>query len=337
MTNPSQLISNHEPKGETGIFSVQQPGPMTTVQDRGRFLYQWMGMPISGALDQYAYRVGNILLMQDENHACLEMTYLGPQLKVLSNTQIVVTGADVAPKWKGKPIPMWTAIALHAGDDLTIGSARSGCRAYLCVRGGIDVPQIMGSRSTNLRLKTGGFQGRVLRSGDQLSSLPCKESIEKADCQSLPGDFIPNYPSSVVVRIIPGPQKNYFDKREGIKTFLGSTYKVSAEANREGFRLDGPSVEIKKGMKKSIPSEACPPGGVQIRPNGKPIILLNDLGGGGYAKIATILSSDLPKVAQLKPGDQIIFKEVSLSEAHRVLREEENKMNRLKKLLGFLR
>jgi antagonist of KipI len=335
--NPSQSISNNDSPGKINVFSVQKPGLMTTVQDGGRFHYQWMGMPISGTLDQYAYRVGNILLRQDENHACLEITYMGPQLKVLSNTQIAVTGADVAPKRNGKPFPMWTAIGLHAGDDLTLGSACSGCRACLCVKGGIDVPQIMGSRSTNLRLKIGGFQGRILRSGDQLYSSPCEEGIEKADCRSLPNDFIPNYPPSVVVRVISGPQKNYFDKKEGIRTFFGSTYKVSAEANREGFRLDGPSVEIKKGMKKSIPSEACPPGGIQIRPNGKPIILLNDLGGGGYAKIATILSSELPTVAQLKPGDQIVFKEVSLTEAHRVLREEENKINLLKKLLGFPR
>ena len=306
---------------------------MTTVQDMGRFSYRWMGMPVSGALDPYAYRIGNLLLLQDENLACLEMTYMGPRLKVLSDTRIAVTGADVIPKRNGRSFPMWTAVKLLAGDDISFGPARSGCRAYLCIRGGIDVPEIMGSRSTNVRLKLGGFQGRTLRSGDRIVALPPGDGQDKTQDSSLPTGLIPDYPSSVEARVVLGPQREYFD-RGGVGIFLESSYQVTPEANREGIRLEGPSVDIRKGRKKSIPSEACPPGGVQIRPNGKPIILLNDLGGGGYAKIATILSCDLPGIAQLKPGDRIHFKKITLPEAHGILGEEVDKMDRVKK--GFL-
>jgi antagonist of KipI len=327
--NPSPTILDHDLSRGIETFSVEQSGLLTTVQDRGRFLCQWMGMPVSGALDQQAYRIGNILLAQDENKAGLEITYGGPQLKVLSDTQMVVTGADVGPKLNGNPFPMWTVIKARAGDFVTTGQARSGCRAYLCVKGGIEVPFIMGSRSTNLRLRIGGFQGRALRSGDRLIATAFRDCREKMEARSVPGGLIPSYPASVEVKVIQGPQRDYFDKR-GVEAFWGSSYQVTAEANREGIRLEGPSVEIKKGKKKSIPSEACPPGGIQIRPNGKPIILMNDLGGGGYAKIAMIIFSDLPKVAQLKPGDKIVFSPIALPEAHEILREEEESLERLK-------
>lgn len=315
-------------------FSVVQPGLMTTVQDKGRFFYQWLGMPISGALDQSAYRIGNILLGQDENAACLEMTFCGPQLKILRDTQTVLTGADMNPKLNGNPFPMWTVARARAGDFLSCGQARSGCRAYLSVLGGVNVPMVLGSRSTNLRLKIGGFQGRALLADDCLSTLAGEKDSNHVEGRSLPGEFLPSYPASVAVRVILGPQKDYFDQK-GIETFFQSSYQVTSEANREGFRLEGLFVEIKKGRRKSIPSEACPPGGIQIRPNGKPIILLNDLGGGGYAKIAHIISSDLSKIAQLKPGDQIAFRPTTLSEAHQVMREEEEKTKQLGQTLGL--
>jgi biotin-dependent carboxylase-like uncharacterized protein len=327
--NPSQGTSNHDAPSGIEVFLVQEAGVMTTVQDVRRFSYRWMGMPVSGTLDPYAYRIGNLLLLQDENLACLETTYMGPRLEVLSDIRIAVTGADVIPKRNGKPFPMWTAVNLLPGDDVSFGPARSGCRAYLCVMGGIDVPEIMGSRSTNVRLKLGGLEGRTLRSGDRIIALSPGDGQYKTQDRSLPADLIPDYPSSVEARVVLGPQREYFDRR-GMGTFLGSSYQVTPEANREGIRLEGPSVDIKKGRKKSIPSEACPPGGVQIRPNGKPIILLNDLGGGGYAKIATVLSCDLPKVAQLKPGDEVTFRSIVFQEAHRILREEEERLKKFK-------
>jgi biotin-dependent carboxylase-like uncharacterized protein len=323
-------IYSHESREGSAIFSVLQPGLMTTVQDRGRFGYQWMGMPVSGALDQWAHRAGNILLGQDENEPSLEMTYMGLNLQVLSDNQIVVTGADVTPKINGSPFPLWTVTTVHKGDVLSMGKARSGCRAYLCVKGGIDVPLIMGSRSTFLRLKIGGVQGRALLAGDRLSSRIVQDRIILPEGKSCPNGYIPTYASPTMVRVILGPQKDYFDKKEGLKIFLESSYQLTADSNREGFRLEGPLVVIKENKKKSIPSEACPPGAIQIRPNGKPIILLNDLGGGGYAKIGHIISTDLPQVAQLKPGDTIKFTLIALPEAHRLYLGNEHKFTELK-------
>jgi len=197
------------------------------------------------------------------------------------------------------------------------------------VFGGFDVPEVMGSRSTFLRLKIGGFCGRPLAAGDIVYTLSVTNRFEKKEGRSLPKDLIPEYRSPATVRAILGPQDNYFDENVGLKTFLELKYKVSSESNREGIRLIGPPIEIKKGMPKSIPSEAFPRGGIQVIPGGQLIIILNDSIGGGYAKIAHIISSDLPKVVQLLPGNEIQFKPITLSPAHQIIREKEEEFKRL--------
>ena len=315
-------------------FLVLKPGALTTVQDQGRKFHQWMGMPVSGVLDHYAYRLGNMLLGQGEDSACLEVTFFGPELEVLHPTEIVITGADVSPILNGKHIPMWTMIPVKRGDILSFSLPQSGCRAYMCVKGGIAVNKVMGSRSTNLRLKIGGYEGRKLIEGDRLRTYQSKKKSAIKQDFTLPNEFIPKYGTKEVVRVIPGPQYNYFAQDDGFKTFFESEYQISPESNREGFRLTGPSIAIREDMPKSIPSEAFPPGGIQVRPNGQPLVMMNDLGGGGYAKIAVIISIDLPKIVQLEPGNTVIFESVTLQEAHQFLMEEHNRFNKLYSIIS---
>jgi KipI family sensor histidine kinase inhibitor len=311
-------------------FLIRNPGPFTSVQDRGRVGWQRIGVPVSGVLDSYAHRVGNLLLGEPEDTACLEITYMGPTIEILHDTFIVICGADPTPKVNGKTIPTWAVVKVRSGDLLSLYPPLSGCRSYLCVSGGIDVPLFMGSRSTFFRITAGGHHGRVLAPGDRISTC-VKRLLKTSEERFLPRKYVPSYPSSLTVRVIPGPQDDYFDETEGAKVFYESGYKVTAESNREGIRLVGPPIKIKEGKPKSIPSEAFPSGGIQVTPGGQPIILLNDSIGGGYAKIAHIISSDLPKIAQLRPGNLVSFIPVTLSRAHEILREEESQIEGLER------
>lgn len=310
-------------------FLIRKPGPLTTVQDQGRKFYQWFGMPVSGVLDHYAYRLGNMLLDQEEDAACLEITFLGPEIEILHGTEIVITGAAVSPRLNRKPIPMWTVVSVRQGDVLSFAFPQSGCRAYLCVRGGIAVEKVMGSRSTSLRLKIGGYEGRKLMAGDRVGTYQKRKKPAARPGIALPDEFIPKYGKETVVRVILGPQDNYFAPDGGLKTFLESEYQISTESNRDGFRLMGPGIAIKEDMPKGIITEAFPSGGIQVRPNGQPLVMMNDIGGGGYPKIAVIISVDLPRIAQLKPKNTVVFKAVTLDEAHQFLRAEHSRLNSL--------
>ena len=313
----------------TPIFEVLKPGFLTTVQDRGRFYYQCMGASLSGALDSFSHRIGNFLVGNSEDAAGLEMTVAGPTMRILQDTWIAITGANISPKKDGLPLSMWTSVKVEEGNIISFGPLKEGCRGYLAVRGGISVPLVMGSCSTDLRLKEGGKEGRPLQTGDLLEIEPSEsryEFIEKA----LSPEWIPCYGSNPTLRVIMGPQARYFDKETGIKTFLESEYVVTPKANRIGYRLDGPAILHKEGLEASIPTEACCPGGIQVPEDGKPIILMVEQNGGGYIKIATIISSDFDLIAQLKPGDKIRFGKISVAKAHQILKKREKIIQRLK-------
>jgi antagonist of KipI len=310
-------------------FKVLKPGFLTTVQDRGRVYHQSEGASISGALDSFSFRIGNLLVGNSEGEAALEMTVSGPSLRSLLDTLIAITGANMTPTKNDLLIPMWKCIRVKKEDIISFGQLKEGCRGYLSVRNGISVPFFMGSRSTDLRAKVGGKEGRPLRAGDILESEPLKSGVE-FEGRSLPQKLIPCYEKSVTLRVIMGPQANYFERDIGVKVFLQSEYIVRSEANRLGYRLDGSPILRKAGAPASIPTEGSCPGGIQVPEDGKPIILLNDQSGGGYTKIATIVSSDLSSLAQLKPGDMIRFKKVSVTEAHQILRKREKEIQKFK-------
>jgi antagonist of KipI len=310
------------------IFEVIQPGAYTTVQDRGRFSYQQFGVPVCGVVDSFAYRVANALVGNFQDQAVLEATIFGPTLKVLNQGLIAVTGGNLTPRINNASLPMWESVAIQPDDILQFKGVKSGCRAYIAVAGGIDVPQVMDSRSTYVAGKIGGINGRPLVSGDRLNKGEGKGKVGGR----VPSDLIPTYSDKIMIRVILGPQDNYFS--EGIDTFFASTFKVSTKADRMGYRLEGNSIMHKEGVEKSIISEPSVPGGIQVPPDGQPIILLVEQTVGGYTKIATVISSDIGKVGQAKPGDRLHFRKVELQEAHQILKEEEEKIETIKRSLS---
>jgi antagonist of KipI len=307
------------------VFSILEPGAFTTVQDGGRYGYQQFGIPVSGALDVFSYLAANVLVGNDDNAAVLEITFSGPKLEVLSDTIVAVTGAQVPVLVNGEPRPSWTSFEVRRGDVLSVRAVRKGVRAYLAVRGGISVPVIMGSRSTYTAGKIGGCSGRPLAKGDTLQS----ESINGGrGLLSLPEELQPSLLDEITLRALPGPQDDYFDS--GLNVFFDSEFTVTSKADRMGYRLEGPVIELKEGVPRSIISEPSLSGAVQIPPDGQPIILLVEQTVGGYAKIATIITPDLNLVAQAKPGNRIRFKRVDVIEAHRLHADYRSMLERLK-------
>jgi len=302
-------------------LKVLAPGGYTTVQDSGRYGYQQMGIPISGALDTFAFQAANLLAGNSMDAALLEITVMGPVFEILVNADIALAGAEMGMTVNGQPVGEWRSIRVKPGDTLAVGQVKSGCRAYLAINGGIKVPQIMGSCSTYVGGKIGGFQGRPLKKGDVLQSHETR--LLKIQRQ-IPGEMIPDYPSRVVVRAVSGPQDDFFD--QGMEVLFSSDFMVTAKADRMGYRLQGPAIHIKETMPKSIVSEPSMPGGVQIPADEQPIILLVEQTVGGYAKIATVISSDLQRVAQATPGDFICFEQVDLAAAHKLYAREKKRI-----------
>lgn len=308
------------------VFEVVQPGFLTTVQDRGRNGYQQYGVPVSGAMDSYALMAANMLVGNDEGDACLEITVLGPRLRFLGDAVVAVTGADLSPSLNNSPLPVWEAAGVCRGDTLSFGHPRSGCRSYLAIAGGIDVPQVMGSRSTYVKSGLGGLDGRPLRPGDRLHRGKIRA---ETPLRKLPSRFIPDYRAENELRVILGPQDDYFTDT-GIQTFLSSEYTISLQADRMGYRLDGPFIEHKAGA--DIVSDGIPAGAVQVPGDGLPIILLADRQTtGGYVKIATVITVDLPGLAQAQPGEKVRFSQITEEEACQLLREYEQHIDSLRR------
>lgn len=314
-----------------GVIEVIEPGLLTTVQDIGRFGYLRHGVPVSGAMDPLALRLANLLVGNAEGEACLEVTLSGPRLGFRSSAVIAVTGADLSPSINGSPVATWGSLSVRQGDVLSFGGQGSGTRAYLAVSGGLDVPVVMGSKSTFMKAGIGGFEGRALKAGDMLMTrLP--DSSGGMSGRRIPRSLVPSYDAGLPIRVILGPQDDRFTEA-GLGVFLGESFTVSAQSDRMGYRLQGPKVEHVSGP--DIISDGIPFGGVQVSGDGQPIVLMADRGtSGGYTKPATVISADLGKVAQRMPGDEIRFRKVTLAEAHEALREQESGVERVKECLG---
>ncbi len=311
------------------LFSVLTPGAYTTVQDNGRYGYQHMGIPVSGALDSFAFNAANMLVENPVNCAVLEITVIGPRLEVLSEADIAITGAEMGMTLNGQQVQGWKSIRVKPGDTLGINQVKSGCRAYLAVTGGIDVSEVMGSRSTYVGGNIGGYLGRSLRKEDIIKR---GKGLLLNQKRHLSSAVIPQYSSKIVIRTVLGPQDDFFD--EGLKTLFKSEFMVSAKADRMGYRLQGTVIKHKEEMPKSIISEPSVPGGIQVPADGQPIILLIEQTVGGYTKIATVISTDLCKIAQATPGDMICFEQVTLETAHSLYRERQRLMHEIKELIA---
>lgn len=308
-------------------IEILQPGLLTTVQDLGRTGYQKLGISPSGVMDRTAAMTANILVDNPMEEAVLEITMIGPSLRFGADNFIAVTGGDLSPALNGSPLPLYEAVPVKEGDVLSFGPAKTGCRAYLAVTGGLDVPVVMGSKSTNLKCRFGGFHGRKLAAGDVLSfSAPKKElpffPLRKVDPPVLSGEK--------TLHVILGPQDDAFSD-EGLQTFLSKPYTVSNRFDRMGCSLEGPVIGCKE--KADIISDGIPAGAVQVPASGKPIIMLADhQTTGGYTKIATVITPDLSLIAQCRPGDTVRFDLISVAAAQKINRKE---MKRLKKLYRY--
>ena len=309
-------------------IKITTPGGYTTVQDLGRFGFARFGVPVSGALDSDSARLANLLVGNSASCGLLELTVMGPAMEIQADMDIALTGAVMPATLNKHPIPQWTSVRAKAGDTLSIGMVTAGCRGYLAFGGGIDVPEAMGSFSTYVGGGLGGFEGRPLKAEDRLTIKP---AALLDTSRQIPAGHIPEYPSQATVRVVSGPQGDSFDMTDS--PLFKAPYMVTAKADRMGYRLQGEAISIREDMPKSIVSEPAAPGSIQIPPDEQPIILLAEQTVGGYAKIATVISSDLPRVAQTTPGDRIAFTQVDIDEAHRIYRARKENMAALVTLL----
>lgn len=303
-------------------LTILSPGPLTTVQDSGRFGALGKGFSPGGAMDMDAMTVANLLVGNAPGVGVLEMTMLGITARFDCETVIALTGADMSTRLNDRPIARYASVAVHPGDVLTMGAASRGMRAYLAVTGGFDLPLVMGSVSTNLKCALGGFQGRKLKTGDELP-------LNQSGAPFLPRQVSPpeDYPDCISLRVLLGPQDDAFTQK-GIDTFLGCEYTVTDKADRMGIRLSGEIIESKNGV--DILSDGIAAGSVQIPASGTPIIMMADRQTtGGYAKIATVISADLSRAAQARPGTRIRFVRVTEAEAIRLRRDAEKKRKQL--------
>lgn len=304
-----------------GRIKILDPGLCTTIQDSGRTGYQRYGMPVSGAMDEFSYKIANLLVGNQEDIPTLEFTIGGLKINFIDDCIIAITGANSKVYLNQCQLPNWQSIYVSAGSVLSVDEIEGGLRGYLAFKGGIKVEEKLGSSSTYLRGKIGGYQGRRLKRDDLLEFNHCPTK-ENYSYRYLKDKYIPEYKNEVACRVIMGPQEDHFSK-EGIKTFLNSKYTVTDQVDRMGYRLKGPDIEHKEGS--DIISDGIAEGSIQVPGHQQPIVMLADRQTtGGYPKIATVISVDLAKIAQLKPGSKVSFKKVKIELAHELLKKRKN-------------
>ncbi len=306
-----------------GLLEVTHAGLGNGLQDTGRLGYRHMGITVSGCLDTPLARCANALVGNDADAACIEIRVLGPVLRVKHGPVRVAIVGNLAPKvrradGRQDAAPAWTSVMLESGDELETGTVKGGI-AYLAVGGGIATPPHLGSRSTYQRALIGGIDGRLLAKGHLLPSgaLADRQQGER----TAPPWTTPDAP----VRVMLGPQDGHFQP-DSVRDFLGTDYTVTSQMDRMGMRLEGCTLVHRAPACADIVSDGVTPGAIQVPGNGQPIILLADCQTvGGYPKIATVISVDLPRLAQLKPGQTVRFRAVDAAEAKAALLEREER------------
>ena len=294
----------------TAVLSVVEPGLLTTVQDLGRPWAVASGVPPAGAMDRFAHSAANLLAGNDRNQATLECTLSGPQLVALRSCLVSIAGADLGAQVNGRVAPMWTGIFLAAGDRLSFAGRRSGMRAYVAVSGGFDGERWLGSRSTYLLVNRGGIQGRGLKAGDELH-LAADRSAPMVAGRQLAAAMVPDY-SDHTLAVMAGPHLKRLDATSR-RALFGEAFTVSGQADRMGYRLDGPPLVV---AGEELLSFGLAAGALQVTNSGQPIMLMADhQTAGGYAVVATVISASLPLAAQLGPGDKLRFRQVTETQA----------------------
>lgn len=325
---------------------IEEPGLLTTVQDLGRAGYQSSGVSASGAMDAFALRAANLLVGNPEGAAGLEITLAGPRIHFQESALVALAGADLGAEADGKPLPPWLPARVPAGATLSFHAARSGCRGYLAVAGGVDVPVVLGSRSTYLAAAIGGMDGRALRSGDLLPvGEPPELALRIAAALARRGEGVvaatigigptlrPRYSDRPAVRLLPGEHAPLLTP-ESRRRLHAAEFQLSPRSDRNGYRLEGVRVELSSPLE--ILSEAVAFGTLQLPPDGTPILLMADRQTtGGYPRIGEVASVDLPLLAQLRPGDRVAFRPTTLGEAHALYLARERQIGRARQALAF--
>jgi antagonist of KipI len=329
-------------------IEVIRPGLSTTIQDIGRYGYQKHGVIVSGAMDPIALRIANLLVGNAESAAGLEVTLVGPKLRFHKDLLISICGGNLSPSIAGKAIPLWRPIWVRGGSTLDFGRSAKGCRAYISVAGGIDVPEVLGSQSTYLRARLGGFSGRALKEGDGielknpegigqgltnlLADPSGKEPFTTANWFVKPNELCAY--DDQVVHVISGPEFLDFTL-ESRKQFFNDEYQITPQSDRMGYRLSGPALELNRPLE--LISEAVSMGTIQVPTEGQPIILMADRQTtGGYPKIGYVPTVDLPILAQFRPGIKLRFKEITLKDAQQKLVKREFNINIIKQQISLI-
>lgn len=310
-------------------ITVLHPGLLTTVQDLGRTGYQQLGVPVAGAVDPRSAMVANILAGNSDGEAVLECTVMGPQLRFDAAAVIAITGGDLGPAIDGVLAKNYAALRVAAGQTLHFIGPKSGCRAFIAVAGGLEIPEVMGSRSTYMKGKIGGYQGRKLEKGDVLPLRRPGTEPKHLENRSIAPEFRPR--PEYTLRVVLGPQDDAFTAA-GVETFLTGQYAVTAQFDRMGCRLEGPAVAHKASG--DIISDGIAFGAIQIPASGQPIVMLSDRQTtGGYTKIANVISADFRILGQLKSGDQVRFEQVGIAAAQEAMLAQRASLALLRRVL----
>jgi biotin-dependent carboxylase-like uncharacterized protein len=319
-------------------IKVQKPGLATSVQDAGREGHYHQGIPPSGALDQYALRAANLLVGNPATAALLECTLLGPQLEFQRDALVAVCGAHMTPRLDGAEMPLDTAFRVRAGQVLGFDYIKAGARGYVAIDGGIEVPEVLGSRSTYGLGAIGGFHGRRLAAGDELPL--GRPSAQDREGLALPRSLQIELGGEVTLRVVPGLYHHRLTARAA-EQFFADTWTVGSEADRTGYRFKGGTpLEFEPreqpfgaGSDPSNIVDACYPiGSIQVPGGLEPIVLHRDaVSGGGYAMIGTVISPDLNLIAQMQPNQRARFVAISLEEGLAARRQYNQQLERLKR------
>lgn len=323
---------------------VHSGGLYTTVQDSGRDGQYAIGMPPSGAMDQYSHRIANMLVGNPDGAAALEATYIGPELEFTDDRLVAVTGASAPVTVNGEPVAAWQTLSVHAGDVLGFSMITAGARLYIAISGGIGVDEYLGSRSTYMLTGLGGFEGRKVAEGDRV---PLDE--HRVDSVPRPGEgttvaeqFRPDFPEIAPLRTVVGLCA-YRLTDAGMHSFTDVTWQVTKDADRVGYRLRGGKLDFIEreqphgagGDPANVVDLGYPVGSIQVPGGDEPIVLLNDaVTGGGYVPIGTVISVDRDRIAQTKTGDQVSFVPVDLDSALSARRDRRERLERVRAALA---
>ncbi|MFC6718974.1 biotin-dependent carboxyltransferase family protein [Natrialbaceae archaeon GCM10025810] len=321
------------------MIQITGGGIASTVQDLGRYGNYHIGMPPSGAMDEDAHTIANYLVGNDPDAATIEMTYQGVTATFEEDAVIAITGADMSPTLNGEDIDTWTTVAVEPGDELDLSFATEGARAYLAVAGGIDVPEVMGGRSTYTLVGIGGHEGRTLEEGDELAIGEPAEGASDLIGTAIDDQYVPDYAEEDTVRVVIG-LASYRLTEESTEELCEAEWKVSTEADRVGYRLEGPDIEFVEREQpfgagtdpSNVVDLGYPVGSIQVPQ--QPIVLMQDaVTGGGYATVGTVISADRGLLAQRQTHDSVYFEDVDVDEALAARRERKERLAEIREAI----